>query len=446
MTPQAPRPTVELSWLVVGHVLSVAGALAAVRLLTEVLPPKVYGLLGLGMTAATFLQQLWFGPLCATTDRFFSPAREAGQLGSFFRVLMRLVARTGTLLGGAFAAVAATLAFTGRSDWAWMLVCAGGFAIASGANNLLDAVQNASRCRHLVALHTGASTWLRLALALLFVWSFGPSASMVLIGYVVGSVIVLVSQFVTFRFVVRPAAAAIEPAGDPDSVWFDRMWSYLWPSLSWGAFTWAFAASDRWSLQSFASTDDVGRYLVLYQLGYYPLSLLGSLVQQWVYPILFAQAGDGTEAHRGRQAMQMGRQWLALMAIAVACAVLVAGVGHRIIFQLLASASYRDISPWLPGMVLASGLFTLGQLATLPLLATAGSQSIARCKIVTSCAGMLLNVAGTWSGGVAGVVVAQVGFAATYAVWVAVLLERQRRRMDRADAVDETPSAPKLAA
>jgi O-antigen/teichoic acid export membrane protein len=390
-------------------------------------------------------------------------------------MLMRLVARTGTPVILVSTGVAISLAIGGHADWAIIFLSACGFAIASGANNLLDSVQNASRCRHLVALHAGASAWLRLALALLLVWLCGASASIVLIGYVVGSVFVLASQYVSSRRLLqqtscvatdrKPCRSAIPGRPDvddglsarkgrptvasevdPASVWFDRMWSYLWPSLLWGAFTWAFAASDRWSLQSFATIEDVGRYLVLYQLGYYPLSLLAGLVLQWVYPIVFAQAGDGTEPDRCRQAMQTSRRWLALMVIAVAAAVLVTLLGHRLVFQFFVSSSYRDVSQWLPGMMLASGLFALGQLATLPLVATAGSQAIARCKIGSSCLGMLLNAAGAWWGGVAGVVAAQVGFSATYAAWIMILLQIQSRRLRHDGSGNDSQSARKLAA
>lgn len=432
-SPRAPRATSELGWLIAGQVLSVAGALVAVRCLTEVLPPDVYGTLGLAMTAATLLQQLWTGPLCATAIRFFVPAREAGQVGVFFRALFRLLTLTGAPLLLGLTALSVVLVIVGHGGWATLLGFAWGYAVASGANSLLDGVQNASRCRHLSAMHTSASVWLRLALAVGLVWACGPSASAVLAGYVGGSALVLVSQVVTFRRIVRPASRREADAVQvPSSVWYERMSAYLWPTLSWVAFTWAFSASDRWFLQAFSSTEAVGRYLVLFQLGYYPVSLLSELVQQWLYPIFFAQAGAGTDPQRNEQVVKSGRRWLAVVAGAVVVAVVCASVGHAVVFQCLAAAKYRDVSALLPGMMLASGLFALGQVAALPLLSTAGSRVLAPCKIVTSCLGLLFNAAGAWWGEVAGIVVAQIAFSTVYALWTFVLLEAQARRWARA--------------
>jgi O-antigen/teichoic acid export membrane protein len=437
----------ELGWLIGGQVLSIAGALAAVRCLTEALPPEMYGVLGLGMTAATAIQQLWFGPLCATTDRFFPPAREAGQLGVFFRVLLRLLTLTGAPLLLILSALSVSLLYFGFGDWGVLLACAAGYAIASGANNLLESVQNASRCRHLVALHNGASAWLRLMLAVGLVWVYGPSASVVLVGYIGGSALVLVSQYASFRRVIQAPSHSIDNSTTKSSsAWQDLMWGFLWPALSWGAFTWAFAASDRWFLQVFSSTESVGRYLVLYQLGYYPVSLLAGLVQQWVYPILFAQAGDGTNPLHNQQVIQSTRKWLVLTAVAVVAAVLCASIAHGLVFQCLAAAKYREVSPWLPGMVLASGLFALGQLATLPLVATVGTRSLARCKIGSSCLGLLLNGIGAWQGGVAGLVVAQICFSATYVLWTLLLLAQASRQQRSSVELSESASAERQAA
>lgn len=441
------RLTAELGWLILGQVLSVGGALVSVRCLTELLPPETYGTLGLALTAAALLQQLWFAPLLATAIRFFASARDAGQLGVFFRTLARLMTITGTPLLLLLAAGVGLLILCEQRGWSALLAFAYGYAVASGANSLLDGMQNAARCRHLAALHSGVSVWLRLGLAAWLVHAFVPSADVVLVGYIGGSALILMSQFATFRHATQPIVPRLtEPANDVASTSFAQMSAYFWPLMAWVAFTWAFSASDRWFLQIFATTEDVGRYLVLYQLGYYPISLLSELVQQWFFPILQAQADQGTNSTRHRQLFVTGRRLILATAGVVAVAVVCASWGHTLVFRFLAAERYREMSSLLPGMVLASGLFAVGQVAGLPLLLAAGSRALAPTKIVTSCLGLILNAVGAWQAGVAGIIVAQIGFSAAYALWTTLLLAQVARRQSSPIAIPESTGNEQQAA
>src|SRR5438874_2297495 len=55
------------------------------------------------------------------------------------------------------------------------------------------------------------------------------------------------------------------------------MRGYAWPFAAWGIFTWMQTASDRWALQG-RGTSEVGFYAALYQLGYYPMTLLSGFL------------------------------------------------------------------------------------------------------------------------------------------------------------------------
>ena len=78
----------EFPWIAIGQTASVLGAIVGVKLLTGALPPNVYGELALAMTAATLVNQIILGPLGNAYSRFYAPAEEAGELGSYLGLLL----------------------------------------------------------------------------------------------------------------------------------------------------------------------------------------------------------------------------------------------------------------------------------------------------------------------------------------------------------------------
>ena len=70
--------------------MAVAGSLASVRLLTELLNPAQYGELALGMTLATLVNQVIMGPICSGTLRYYSIASEQNDLRAYWHAVGRL--------------------------------------------------------------------------------------------------------------------------------------------------------------------------------------------------------------------------------------------------------------------------------------------------------------------------------------------------------------------
>jgi hypothetical protein len=80
----------EFSWIVVGQAAAVLGAIVGVRLLTDAIPPQVYGGLALAITAASLFNQIILGTLSNSFARFYAPAEEVGKLGPYLGLLLIL--------------------------------------------------------------------------------------------------------------------------------------------------------------------------------------------------------------------------------------------------------------------------------------------------------------------------------------------------------------------
>jgi O-antigen/teichoic acid export membrane protein len=226
---------------------------------------------------------------------------------------------------------------------------------------------------------------------------------------------------------MKMVPAPTQPAS-PSPGWVRSIASFTWPISTFGIFTWLHLSSDRWALHTFAGKQDVGLYAVLYQLGYYPMSLATDMLTQFLAPIFFQRAGDATDPERNTGVRRTCWRLTAVSLLTTGATVLVAAVLHRPIFRLLVDSQYASASRYLPWMLLAGGIFAMGQALALILLSEIRTRAMSVAKIVTACLGIVLNVLGAYRWGLAGIVAANLVFSVIFCAWIAVLSASVSRR------------------
>jgi O-antigen/teichoic acid export membrane protein len=142
---------------------------------------------------------------------------------------------------------------------------------------------------------------------------------------------------------------------------------------------------------------------------------------QLLAPIFYQRAGDGTDRQRNIHVGKLG--WhCALVTLGVTgLAVLGALLAHDKIFHLLVAAKYTAVSPLLPYMFLASGIFAGSQMIELSLMSQMKTRMMIVAKITAAVAGVALNFVGAFAYGIEGVVVAGVITSAFYFLWLGIL-------------------------
>lgn len=419
--PQFPRLGRELSLVALGQATAAIGAIVGVRLLTHVLPPSGYGELALGITAATLVQQTVLLPLSGAAFRFFAPAREAGELRPYLAGVRALFLRASAFLIVLIGTL--TLAFwaAGQTRWLGLIVVSFAFALLSGYSAAIDAMQNAARHRTVVAWHDGLAPWLRFLMAVGLIHVVGSFSGVAMSGYALASVVLLGSQWWFFRrriLVLNTSPGAGAPVAF--DAWTRQMYAYAWPFAAWGLFSWAHVASQRWALQAFATTSAVGLYAVLYQVGYYPMTFLSGLLSQLVAPLLFSRAGDASDPVRLEDARRLNTLAVIAVLVLTGLATALANWFHPRIFASLVAREYREVSPLLPWMVLAGGLYAAGQAAALSRLIDTRTRSLIVPIGASALLGIVLSVVGARWLGVTGVVRANVASSLVYFLWVSV--------------------------
>ncbi len=411
----------EGTWIFVGQIVSVAGTLALVRILTEYLAPTEYGQLALGLTVAGLLNQVIFGGIGNGISRYYAVAAEADDLNGYLRDARKL------LFYGTLAAIlVGGLLLIGLHQFdatQWMVLAAAAlvFAVFSAYNSAIGGIQNAARQRAIVALHGGMNAWLNLLFAILVIRWLGATSEAVVVGHIASTLLVTLSQLVFLR---RTIPSQVTPSVRHHH-WLQRMWSYSWPFSTFGVFTWMQLVSDRWALESFASTADVGHYAVLFQLGYAPITMVTGMATAFLAPILFQRSGDATNPVRNAGVDRLSWKLTYLALILTGLATLLAVMAHEWLFSLLVASKYRSLSFLLPWVVLAGGLFAAGQTLSLKLMSEMKTRAIATVKIVTALLGVSLNILGAMLIGLNGVVAALVAFSASYLLWMIVLARKQ---------------------
>jgi len=408
------RLSKEGFWVVLGQALAVIGSLVGVRLLTELLGPAAYGELALGMSVATLVNQTVFGPLSSGATRFYAPAVEQGDLGGYLNAVRRLVVSATGIIVLLMLFLVAGLLIAGRMEWIAIATAALIFAILSGYNSILSGIQNAARQRSIVALHQGMESWARFLAAAGLLVLMRATSTVAMAGYSAGMILVLGSQFLFFRGIVLHNVTA----ADEGRIWKERIWKYSLPFASWGIFTWAQQASDRWALGLFATTQQVGLYAVLFQLGYYPILITSGMVMQFLAPIFYQRAGDASDGLRNADVKELSWRLTGFVLGVTGAVFLVTFLLHAQIFRILVAKEYASVSHLLPWMLLAGGLFAAGQTVGLNLMSQMKTYTMSVAKTVSSLLGVIFNVVGAYWDGTRGIVIANVLFSALYFLWM----------------------------
>ena len=185
-----------------GQLLAVVGTFASVRVLTELIPPGVYGELALALTATVLLNQTVFGPLTNGAMRFYATAVEKGSVPAFLSATWRL-ARLGIAVTAAlFVTAAIGLVVLGYGALSLLILAVLAYTVTTGISSILTGIQNAARQRAVVALHQSLDSWVKVLITGALLVTFGVSSSTAMLGFAAAAALVLGSQYLFYRRLV----------------------------------------------------------------------------------------------------------------------------------------------------------------------------------------------------------------------------------------------------
>ena len=333
-------------WVTLGQLTSALGLLLGMRLLTELVPPGVFGEVSLLIGVLAFGSSLLCFPWLQASLRFYPDLVLGGNVHRLRSTVGRFLVRmTAILIGCILIGGMVVSLWEGVSYWVFVVLSLllAAETAATFETNLLSA---ARRQRSLAIWRIGEA-WCRPTLAVLAVLALGSSPQAVLLGYAVGSAGILLA-FIAFGHREGSTGEAIVPSADDElSIAVRR---YALPLMPLAVVGWVNSLSDRFLIGGLLGPEAVGLYAAAYGLMTRPFLMAAGSLLLTLRPSYFEAVARGDSATERK----ILRLWM--VATVGVCVLGVLGVFllKEMVTDLLLAEQYRSSAVLLP--MLATGI------------------------------------------------------------------------------------------
>jgi len=385
----------EISWITLGQFLTIICGLFGIRILTNYLTPSQYGDLSLGLSLGVFINTVFMGPISNGASRFFSAAKLEDDSRNYFKAVFNIIFKVFVFVLIFSILLIAIFYFLGYQKWINLIIASLCFGCFYSLNNILNNIQNASRKRYVVAIHKSLMTFFRFLFAFLLIKLLGDATDNAMYGQALGMIIVLLSQLFFLRKLLDESRIG-NIQKKLTYYWQSKIIKYSWPFATWGILSWAVNSIDRWALHFYSSPETVGLYAVIYQVGYYPISILISLLTNYLEPIYFQKAGDGDDSNKLLSTYRLAMRINFIFIIFLAFLVLIGFCFHKTIFSILLDQRYHSVSYFLGPMMLISLLDGNSRIISILLQTTKDTRALILPNCVTGISGIILSLIGAY--------------------------------------------------
>lgn len=422
-------PLSEFFILAAGNASGALLSVTLIGLLTEQMSAEEYGGLSLSLTFVIFVNQVYMAALSSGSARLFASARVTSESEPLLRAIASVFTRSSgqiIILGALFGLLCIWAAGIGSISSVFAVTI---LALLGGLNSIAIGILNAARWRGSVALFTSVDPFVRLlGISCLVYLSYGVDLSTVL--WVQAASTGACAVMALSRLRTLSLSLSQEQGSTAYNVgsekWRAQLQGYGRSLSLLGLVTFAHQISDRWALQAFQGTADVGLFAALYQLGFLPFSLLSALALNLLAPILFDSVESRTTGSSSRS-IRIDLIAAAGMLLITLSAWFVGTLYGATICSTVLGDSFQGIAPMLPWALLAAGLFETAQVLALRLQARMAIRQWMWIKGSASCMGIALNLLGAWHAGVQGLLGALLIFSCTYLATIGAWLLHDSR-------------------
>jgi len=346
------RVAAETAWIFAGQAASAIATLVGLRLITELVPPAVYGTVALALGVLALAHGLAMGPLMQAVLRLYPDLAGEGRTGALRHAAFRALRKPVLLSLASLVVLGAGWSLCRPQD-VWLVVFSLVLFVAEIARSLEITFLNAARRQRTMALMIAADAWLRPIAAVALVLAFGATGTVVMGGYLVGCVLALAG----FRLAGRAGEQGFTrpvPASMGAADLSHRLWKYALPLTALPLIGWVSGQADRYIVGGMAGVAAAGLYAALYGLASKPFLMFSASVELALRQPYYARVSAGDhEAERRALAL-----WLAVVSTVSLALFLLFVLFHAEIAALLLAAEYRAHSA-LMGWI-AAGYVLLG--------------------------------------------------------------------------------------
>ncbi len=391
------------AWVVLGQVSSAAGTLVAVRALTEVLEPAVYGSVALITGVVTLALGVSASGTLQAVLRLFPECTQEGRLDLLYGAASRTLTRMTLWFSAALAGACILYSIVTHSNpWAFVLVP--GFLAVETLASFQLTLLNAAQQQRLMAVWLGVASWLRALSALAGVKFAGANTEAVLWGYLVGSGL-LVGAF-------SKAARAPFSRKRPDcgSRCFSlrrredfqaleaEITRYGMPLAFLGLVGWLSGQADRYIIGGLLGLSSAGQYAAIYGLVGRPFLMAGGSIELVLRQIFYESV---TECDL-RAARRIFMGWLGSVGILAALGVLGFSFFHSRLSFIFLAEPYRENAFVMPWIAIGYALLLFAHVLERVCYATKETGAVLFIQSVGAISSIPISLAGVLWSGIAG--------------------------------------------
>lgn len=415
-TSRLKRISKEAIWIIFGNFATFAGSLFLIKILTEKLTPSQYGELTLALTFNVLASLVLFSGITSGLNRFFAVACSQKDLKGYLKASKKLVGYGILFILGFGFTVLISMSFTNLQNLVNILLITIFYTLFVSINSSLNSIQQASRQRSVVAIHTGLDAWLKIVFVIILTKYFGANTITILSSYVISLILIIISQYKILQiFIIKNKNLSSKSSS---KTWIREILNYSWPFSAWGLFQWLQQVSDKWSLEKFSTRTAVGQYSALFQVGYAPIGIITGFLTTLIGPILYEKSGDAKNSQNNKIVHNTTWVITAIGLFLTLLTFIILFFNHKYLYSLVVAEAYRESSYLLPWVALAGGLYACGQMLALKHMSELNSKKLLDIKIYTSLIAVSLNIYFSYKYGLNGIVFSIAFFSFINLLWM----------------------------
>lgn len=430
------RFMIEGTWVIAGQLLSAAGTLVGLRMMTGLLSPHVFGEVVLVSGIVLMAEGLTVAPLMQAVVRYYPEAAAANSVGVLRDATTNQLSRL-TVLTGAICLIGFLLYSWFAPISAWLGPLALALLIVEVQRQYEITLLNSARCQRIAAIWMATEVWGRPIVAGALIATTGPTAVATLAGYLAASFAGLLlfkpwritgsaRQDCGHEVIVRanPRDSESPPVRRqivPEEQQLVRsLRRYSMPLMPLGIIDWITSQADRFLIGALIGVEQAGLYAAVYGLASRPFLMAGGALELWMRPVYYEAILSGSSS-REKHILHV---WLGAILCAALIGTMAFTIWHEEIAALLLAAPYRTVSWLMPWIAAGYGLLLIAHLYGRVCYAHHDTKAVFVMETMGSVVSLIAAVYGLMVFGVAGAAYAVPVYFGTQLIAAKILARR----------------------
>jgi O-antigen/teichoic acid export membrane protein len=333
-------------WVAIAQLASALGALATVRVLTEILTPDQFGILALALGAITFAQALFCTPSLQALLRYYPDFKIRGRAADLCETTKRIILRQ-TLYLIAFGMTTSVLGYQAFAVPLLTIVLISMFLLIEMWRSYEITLFNPNRMQKQFAAVMTLDAVLRAPLAWIFVHITGFGVEAVLLAFIFASTLTATIAQISF-----PKGGGHSDSRN-ESLWLERqIRTFSLPILPLAVIVWSYGTLDRYVIAGMLGSGQAGIYAAAYGLVSRPLVMTAQVLEQTIRPAYY-EAVSRNDREASSKYFQL---WVGLAIVTAMGGFLCVLIFSDLIAGLFLGERFRQAAYIMPWIALAYGI------------------------------------------------------------------------------------------